>query len=143
MEGLNPGLNLLLRCRRAIENGKPLSLAVREYIQNEKGEFSLEILRWYSLYEQGQSCEPLLKRIKSPYRRQLLEVLERGLKKESIGHILAVLEVEVQEACEQEIQNTLTDLPYLVMLPLLLFQFPAFLLLLLGPFLLQMLDRLN
>lgn len=143
MEGLNPGLDLLLRCRRSIEQGKPLSTGIRSYIQNESGEFARQVLRWQYLIEQGQKTDSLLRTIKSPYRRQLLEILERGLKKEPIGSILQTLEVEIQEVCEQEIQNKLTDLPYLVMLPLLLLQFPAFLLLLLGPFLLQMLESMN
>ncbi|MEK6774237.1 MAG: hypothetical protein AABY64_09875 [Bdellovibrionota bacterium] len=143
MEGLSPGLNLLLRCRRAVDQGKPLSLAIKSFLQNETGEFPQQVFKWMSLFEQGQKTDPILNQIKSSYRRQLLEVLERGLKREPIGNILVLLETEIHEACEEEIQKKLTDLPYQVMLPLLLFQFPAFLLLLLGPFLLQLIENMN
>ncbi len=143
MEGLSPGLNLLLRCRRAVDQGRPLSLAIKNFLQNETGEFPQQVFKWMSLFEQGQKTDPILNQIKSSYRRQLLEVLERGLKREPIGNILILLETEIHEACEEEIQKKLTDLPYQVMLPLLLFQFPAFLLLLLGPFLLQLIESMN
>ena len=143
MEGLSPGLNLLLRCRRAVDQGRPLSLAIKNFLQNETGEFPQQVFKWLSLFEQGQKTDPILNQIKSSYRRQLLEVLERGLKREPIGNILVLLETEIHEACEEEIEKKLTDLPYQVMLPLLLFQFPAFLLLLLGPFLLQLIENMN
>lgn len=143
MEGLSPCLNLLLRCRRAIEQGRPLSLAVKNFIQNENDEFSLQVSKWMALFEQGQKTDLILSQLNSPYRRQLLEVLERGLKREPVGHILVLMEIEIQEACEEEIQKKLTDLPYQVMIPLLFFQFPAFLLLLLGPFLLQLIENMN
>jgi len=140
MEGLSPCLNLLLRCRRGIERGRPLTTTIKNFIQQEDGEFPKQVLQWFFLFEQGKECRTILQQVKSPYRRQLLEVLERGLKREPIGHILILLENEIQEACEDEIQKKLTHLPYQVMIPLLLFQFPAFLLLLVGPFLAQLLE---
>ncbi len=143
MEGLNPCLNLLLRCRRSIEQGRPLSLAIKGFIQNEADPFSLQVLKWISLIEQGQTTESVLNQIQSTYRRQLLEILERGLKREPVGSVLILMESEIQEACEEEIQKKLTDLPYQVMIPLLFFQFPAFLLLLLGPFLFQLVENMN
>lgn len=143
MEGLNPGLHLLLCCRRAIEQGRPLSLAIKGFIQKETGPFQSQVTKWMALFEQGQKTSSIILQIQSPYRRQLLEILERGLRREPIGHILAALETEIHEACEEEIQKKLTDLPYQVMIPLLLFQFPAFLLLLLGPFLYQLIENMN
>ena len=143
MEGLNPCLNLLLCCRRSIEQGRPLSLAIKTFIQNESDPFCAQVIKWSAFFEQGQKTDAILSQIRSPYRRQLLEVLERGLNREPIGHILTLLEVEIHEACEEEIQKKLTDLPYQVMIPLLLFQFPAFLLLLLGPFLYQLIENMN
>ncbi|MEN0059151.1 MAG: hypothetical protein AAGB31_09985, partial [Bdellovibrio sp.] len=49
--------------------------------------------------------------------------------------VLNRLEEEIIEACREEMAERLAQLPFILLVPLLLFQFPAFLLLLFGPLL--------
>lgn len=70
-------------------------------------------------------------------RRQCLEVLSQGLQGEPIYSQICSLEEEVFEASRLEIEEFVALLPMKSLIPLLFFQFPAFLALLLGPFLLS------
>lgn len=73
--------------------------------------------------------------LSSLYRRSLLQILERGLRGEAVYSVLLQLETELVEACQEEISNKVARLPFILLIPLLLFQFPAFLMLLFGPLL--------
>jgi hypothetical protein len=143
MEGLAPPFQLLIHVRRQIERGLSLKGGIISYLKTTEDDFSPKVSYWLSLVEKKEATGPFLNQIESVYRKELLRILERGLAGAPILHILRLFEEEVILACENEIQNKLTDLPYLAMIPLLLLQFPAFLLLLLGPLLIQLLDSLS
>ncbi|AHI07295.1 hypothetical protein BDW_13975 [Bdellovibrio bacteriovorus W] len=133
MEGLAPPLELLMGVKRGIEQGRSIKMGIVEYIKHNEGEFSTSVLTWLAFLEQGRSPDELVKSFKSPYRRALLTVLEKGLQGESVYNTLMQLEEEIVEACGEEINDKLARLPFILMIPLLLFQFPAFLALLFGP----------
>ncbi len=143
MENLAPPLQLLYHVRRQIERGMSLKGGILNYLRSVDDEFSHQVACWLSAIEKKESSHLILNQVHSVYRKELLRLLERGLAGASILHILKSLEEEILSACDNEIQNKITDLPYLAMIPLLLFQFPAFLLLLLGPLLMQLLDLLK
>jgi hypothetical protein len=133
MEGLAPPLELLLRSREALDRGLSVKAGIKIFVEKSKSDFSIEVAQWFQLLESGRDGMLFLERIPSPYRRQLLEILERGLQREPIAHLLNQFEGELIEACEDEIQKTLAYLPYKMMIPLLIFMLPAFFLLLVGP----------
>lgn len=81
--------------------------------------------------------------MKSIYRRQVLQLLEKGIKKEPIYNQILILEHEIYQACEREIQEKLIKLPYLVMIPVLFFQFPALLTVIFGPLLQNFIESLR
>lgn len=135
MEGLAPPLALLLCVKRAIEKGQSVKQGILLYIKKERGEFVTTVTLWLGLLQQGQDPKDAIQRLSSPHRRTLLQVLERGLRGESIHTVLVRLEEELVEACNEELTNKIAQLPFIMLIPLLLFQFPAFLLLLFGPLL--------
>lgn len=135
MEHIAPPLQLILHVKRGIETGMSVRSGVLAYIQAEHSNFSKDVSKWISLTDQGLPSIQILQKQTSQYRRSLLELLERGLNGESIYVYLCQLELEIIEACQDEISRKLSKLPFLLLGPLLLLQFPAFLLLLFGPLL--------
>lgn len=135
MEGVAPPLELLLAVKRTLEKGQPTKLGVHHYLKNHEGEFALVVAQWLALLQQGQDTQTLISSIASQHRQILLQLLERGLRGEAIYNMLATLEEEILEACHEELTNILARLPFILLVPLLLLQFPAFLLLLFGPLL--------
>ncbi|XGC80775.1 type II secretion system F family protein [Bdellovibrio bacteriovorus] len=135
MEGVAPPLQLLLSVKRAIEKGHSVKQGIHTYLKKSEGEFPEVVTRWLALLQQGQDPKICIQGLSSIHRRTLLQVLERGLKGESIHNMLLRLEEEIIEACHEELTNKIARLPFILMVPLLLFQFPAFLMLLFGPLL--------
>lgn len=136
MEGLAPPLELLLCVKRSIEKGQSVKIGVLDYIKCGDPEFSAQVTRWLALLQQGQDTQGHLQSLSSLHRRTLLQVLERGLVRgEAIHAVLTSIEEELVEACHEEITNKIAQLPFIMLVPLLLFQFPAFLILLFGPLL--------
>ncbi|WII72732.1 hypothetical protein QJS83_02465 [Bdellovibrio sp. 22V] len=135
MEGLAPPLELLLSIKRSIEKGQSVKQGVLSYVKKNRGEFPAQVTQWLALLQQGQDPRECVQGISSLHRRTLLQILERGLRGESIYNVLLRLEEELIESCHEEITNKIAQLPFLLLIPLLLFQFPAFLMLLFGPLL--------
>lgn len=135
MESVAPPLLLLLAVKRVIEKGEPVKSGILNYVRKERGDFPALVTRWLSILQQGQDPRPLVISVKSLYRQTLLDVLERGLRGEAIYALLNQMEEEIISACEEEISSRIARLPFFMMIPLLLFQFPAFLVLLFGPLL--------
>jgi len=135
MEHIAPPLQLILQIKRAIETGASVRSGVLSYLQQSRDDFSKDVSKWISLHDQGLSTKPLLEKQQSQYRRGLLELLERGLRGEAIYIYINQLEQETIEACEDELSRKLAKLPFMLLVPLLLMQFPAFLMLLFGPLL--------
>ena len=143
MESLAPPMVLLMICKTQIERGQTIKSGIREFLNQNKGPFSFQVAGWLYKIENGQPTLEIIEQIESIHRRKLLEVLERGISREPIYGLLQEMEAEITDACEENIQNELTDLPYKLMIPILFFMFPAFMALLLGPLLAQLLDSMN
>lgn len=135
MESIAPPLVLLAAVKRAMEKGQPVRQGIQGYLKTNEGDFAKMVTRWWALLQQGQETIFLLRELQSLHRQVLLQLLERGLAGESIYNALLQLESELIEACQDELANKIARLPFLLLVPLLLFQFPAFLLLLFGPLL--------
>lgn len=74
---------------------------------------------------------------------EVLILILDGLADQAIESRLSQLIQEVEFQSELDIANHLERLPTLMLVPILLFQFPAFLILLLGPILKIVLKELN
>lgn len=143
MESMNPALSLLLTVKRHLERGQSVKMGVMEYLRTEQTSFRDDVATWFNLWQQGLSTEVILKKQTSMYRNILLQTLERGLKGEPIYNFLVELESEVIKACEHALSQSLGRLPFLLLAPLLLFQLPAFMILLFGPILSRFLEAMG
>lgn len=135
MDHIAPSLQLITYVKRSIEIGSSARSGILSFIRVERSLFAKDVSKWISLYDQGLETTQILQKQRSQYRRSLFELLERGLRGESIYVYLSQLEQETIDACQDEISRKLSKLPFLLLGPLLLMQFPAFLLLLFGPLL--------
>ena len=135
MEGLAPPMKLVLSIKYGMDRGDSVRTALQKYFENRQDEFSQQVFKWYGLLQVGNSPQEVLSSLKSPYRKALLSVLERGLRGEPIYTVLLQLEQEMAEAARDEMERFVAVLPVKMLLPLLLLQFPAYLILLLGPLL--------
>ena len=143
MEGLAPPLELLITVRSAIEGGESVRTGVLRYVNRGTGDFPTVVGQWILAFDQGGNVEELLRRIPSVYRVSILRILMQGMKGQSIFALLVELEKELIEATQREIDKFIVLLPIKLLIPLLLLQFPAYLILLLGPLLKQLLEGLS
>ncbi len=140
MESLNPCLKLIWQVKKSIENGNSVNLGIKKYLESETGVWHEAVQCWFVGVKQGADVDWVVSGQQSPYRRMLLKVLERGLKGEAILTKLAQLEEEVQEKVEMDLEEYAQRVPYMLLMPLALFFFPACLFLMLGPFVLQLMQ---
>jgi hypothetical protein len=100
MEGLAPPLALSSEVKRAIEKGFTPKQGVLNYVRRHQNEFSKQVIHWLNLIEQGQKTDKILTVLKSTHRRCLLQLLERGIRGESIYQQLLTFEGETIMACQ-------------------------------------------
>ncbi len=141
MESIAPPLKLILALRSGLERGESVRSSAQKYIATEDDELSRLVATWMLLKNQGSPTDVLFASLKSPHRRAVLMMVERGLAGETIYPTLSRLEEEVIAATNSELEEFVALLPIKMLIPLLFFQFPAFLLLLFGPLLLQFLEQ--
>lgn len=141
MEDISPSLLLILDVRTALENGSSVRTGVLSFIQNSQSSFSEIVSIWLLKLDQRQDPSDLYSTL-HPCRRSLLTLLEKGLLGNAILPHLMDFEKEVIRSCEAELEEHIQKLPLKLMLPVLFFMFPAYLILLIGPILLALLNSL-
>lgn len=143
MEGLAPPLKCLLEIETRLQNGESVRAGLQKYLELDVDSFTEDVRQMYFAYEQGRSASEVIHSVESLYRVALLEVLLQGLEGQPILSRLQELKVEIMDACESEIKEVLALLPLKLLVPLLLFQFPAFLLMLFGPIMRHLIGELG
>ncbi len=135
MENIAPPLELLMEVRFGLEKGVSLRKTLQSYIDSQPADpWRQQLALWLKLLELGRPPQEILGSM-TFVRRQCLEVIEMGLRGEPIYQQICGLEEEVFESTKLEIEEFVATLPIKSLIPLLFFQFPAFLALLIGPFL--------
>ncbi len=143
MDYLAPPLNAVLYVQLKLKNGLSTRSAIQSYVQNFPNcSFAKQIGIWLLCQETGQKHFDSTLSDKT-YRKILLELFTNGLKGESILPFLQELEQELNQICQQTLEEQSKKLPFIVLIPLFLFQVPAFFLLLLGPLLLELQKSLS
>jgi hypothetical protein len=136
MGSLAPILEFIFILKKCLEKGQPTTRAIEIYLQSsESSDFQLELMRVHTRLLQSKPLQELLIKSRSRLRRQLWLLIERSQQGEPILPFLQALESETLLAFEDAMTRQIQKLPFLMMIPLLLFQFPAFGLLILGPIL--------
>lgn len=135
MEGLAPTHILCIEIRHGLERGEAVISTLKNCITELNVELSKEVRALIAHYEHYGAQPMSFAGVKSIYRRSLFQLILSAMAGEPILKRIVELEKEMQWACEEDIEHFVAQLPTKVMLPILLIQFPAFLLLLLGPIL--------
>ena len=139
---LAPPLKAVLEIRLLMENGISVPQAVRTYSQRNLDEpFAKELGLWLFAKETGKNYSGNI--FNSFYRKRLLDLLSHGLKGEPILSAIHDLEEDLIFIANEDIEQQLQKLPFINLIPLLLLEFPAFFLLLVGPLILDLLSVLH
>ena len=143
MDSLAPPLRALLEIKLKVQTGSSVRAAIKEYTTEFKSEpFARDLQQWLFNREAGGGA--LIKPFQGyTYRKLLIEVLARGLEGGAVLKPLLALEEELISASQIDMDRQLKKLPLTAMIPLLLLQLPAFLILVFGPLLLRLMDQLN
>jgi hypothetical protein len=142
MEDLSFLLKLCLHVRVSIEGGEALRVSLLRFSDLEGSLLHLKLKQWLAHVDQsgGENCSEIF--FSNHHIQVFLEILSQGLSGHAIYDRIKTVEEELIEICKDEFQKELDKLPYVLMVPLLLFMFPAYLLLLLGPILNMFLKEL-
>lgn len=145
MEGLAPSLKCLIEVQSALQNAETARIGLNRYLRgvSPSEPFGSEIRQFLFAWDQAQDWKAVVSRIRSAHRRALLELIASALSGQPVLAHLEELRSEIMTACDLEIRHHLEVLPIKMLMPLLLMQFPAFLLLLFGPLLARLIEELN
>lgn len=106
--------------------------------------FRFELVQWWTHQFQRPTPTSMIgSQALSPHLELLLELIERGMKGDSIVSPLERLEEDVLRLTKDEIQKEVDLMPLRLMIPALLFFFPGLMCLLIGPILSELLDLLG
>ncbi|MFN8845999.1 MAG: type II secretion system F family protein [Bdellovibrionales bacterium] len=133
MENIVPPLRLLWSVKKNLEMGHSPRQGIQKYIKSEKDDWQPEVTRWLARLQQGHSTDQIRSEQSNLLRQQILLVLEKGLKGEPILTMIRELEDEIHFQIELEFQRKMDRLPFLMLIPLALFFFPACAIILIGP----------
>lgn len=142
MEDIAPVLQFLLSLRAAVSSGESIRCGAERFIEFGEPSMSEPVRELVSLQQRGKSCRECILAEPRLLRRASLEILLLGLSGHPVQQQLDRLIDEVKRASEQEIKRHVESLPLRALLPLLLLQFPAFLLLVFGPLIKRFLQEL-
>jgi hypothetical protein len=144
MDNLAAPYTFLIHLRQSLEGGESLHTFLKKYLHSSKqDEFALSLEKWWvSQRNEHRPVDKLDVKL-NVYRRALFELLSMSMKGASIIEPLKALELEFETLCLHDLDRHLDKLPFKLMIPMLFLQFPAVLLLLLGPLLLQFLSEVN
>ncbi len=129
--------------RREMNKGLGLRSALNEYFKKNTQPFSNEVRLWLSLHDQGKNREGRWDQQSHMYVKALFVILEKGLRGHPIHAVLTQFEEELKNSYESAILEKINRLPFEMLVPLLVFMLPAYLLLLVGPLIEDLLSTLG
>lgn len=139
MEDISPTLLLLWEIKRALEKSQSIHVGIESFLKKAPQlPFSNQVEAWWKCQttriDKGKDSRELQHEYSiSLTRKYLLEILEQGLRGQSILETLKSYEKELIQSCEDEIQSHIAKLPLVLMIPLMGLIFPALMILLIGP----------
>lgn len=145
MESLNPTLSLIIKLKRSMQKQESVIRFVQGLVACDDLELEVkdELALLIKIYQGSFNLGEIDKLRISLHRKAFYKLLIQGMKGSSIYESLIRLETEVQSQVDAELNAYLLKLPIKAMLPLVLLIFPAFLLLLIGPLLLDFLAQMS
>ena len=146
MEDLAPAHQFVLLLIEDLRAGIALRTSVQRYLSAHHNDFARTLLNWRLHLEKGELEEFLSASQKcnlSMYQETLFNLVAQNLRGASILEPLVSLEMEMRQSARQQMEEHLGKLPFKLLLPLLLFQFPSLLMLILGPLLFQLIKEMK
>ena len=147
MEDLAPPLKALIEIKTLMEAGCGPNQSIRIYIDENKtdlDEFSQKLQMWFLRRNLGKELDlSFWDSIQSPLQVSFFQLLNESLSGVPVLERLEGLKAEMIEAAKDELDLHLRRLPMLCLLPVLLLQFPAFLLLLFGPLMTSLIQQMG
>ncbi len=123
--------------RYELESGGTLLPIVRNLSQEISGEFGLQIEQWLANTQTNRLEVGEVQKSWSLYRKSIFDLLDMSRAGVSIIEPLKSMEKEMLQICENDLQRHLDRLPFKLMVPMLFFQFPGVMLLIVGPLMVQ------
>jgi hypothetical protein len=134
MDSLTPPLLTAIReIRWHLQAGRSIKESVQAYLRSQHDEFSVKLNELWSRKVQGQ--EPPDIAFANHRAQALWELIDRAYRGQPILEPLTILEDDVEATALSDLELHVATLPFKAMIPLLLLQFPAFAVLLIGPLL--------
>jgi len=136
MENLTPPLLRALReVRWVMSSGKSMKEAFQTYLEHTQDPLAAHLRQLWIIKSQGGKPNSGAPPLPTYLQRAFWDLIERGCAGQPTMEALKALEYEVESRAQAELDDHLATLPFKALLPLLLLQFPAYLILLLGPIL--------
>lgn len=127
----------------SLKQGVYLKSSLNTWASENSDTFALELREFLQYWETDLNIEELIKKKTSYLKGSLFELFYFGLQGRGIYKPLKALEGELFQEAQRQVHRQLSRLPYTMLIPLLFFQLPAFLLLLFGPLLQNFLTQLS
>ena len=141
MENISPTHDFVLNFILNIKNGESIEPSIQKYVLDNKNSFCCTLKQFLIATEHSKS-KNIIDKQTNIYRRTLLELLALGMDGHQILNPLIELEKDVEKSCIEEVDSFIKLLPFKMLLPLYLFIFPSYLIILIGPVLKELLESL-
>lgn len=136
-QNMIPPLDCAHHVARGLARGEAVRNSVLNFCEQSGGEFSNRLRASVGLYLLGEKDRARDLAGATACQRLLWRILVQGLDGQSIGAPLEVCIREMQSSLLDQTERQLQTLPLRLLMPLILLLFPAFLIVLLGPLILQ------
>ena len=143
MELLTPSYLFLNELIISMDSGISARKFSTNYISKSNSEWSRLLSSYVYKFMNNNFNFSMLKLVKNSYERAILHLIIKSLQGQPVLKELKGLEVEYFKAHKQQLERHLIKLPYLSLIPLFIFLFPSYLLLMLGPILKSLLEELS
>jgi hypothetical protein len=143
MEYLAAPLECAIELQSAIKAGESVRTGAQRFAGTFKCEFTHRVQRLLYVVDDKESLKQATELAHTPLQRALFLLIVRGCHGEPVGSAIEALISEMRQTSETQIEEHIQALPLKMMLPILLLQFPAFLILLLGPMFLEFVGRMK
>jgi hypothetical protein len=136
MENLTPPILTIAReLLWKISSGQSMRAAMQSQLSDDPSPFAVRMREWWTRYLQSPEKTAAQDYFTTPYQLALTELIVRGTAGQPVLEMLKTLTAEIERVAEDCLESHVQTLPFKQLIPLLIFQFPAFLVLLVGPLL--------
>lgn len=141
MESVSPPvLNAIRATIWLMRSGRSMNESLRYYLETTNDSFASVLRERHLLLLKGHHSETPFTSI---FQQTFWDLVVRAHHGQPILEALQALEHETTQAAQAELDDHISSLPFRVMIPLLLFMFPAYLIVLVGPLLRELSEGLG